>query len=128
MTFVLLAANESIGKYMHELEEAGFNFLHTSKGTGIAYIVELCKPQIIAADTELEELNGDKACRSLLEQGIIPRTTFILALANSRNQDKGWAGVCHLFREKGGIDNLGRTIRFSYEQFLKTPDMGRYGG
>jgi hypothetical protein len=126
MTYVLLAVNELMGKYAEELERAGFIPLHTSKGSGIAKIVEEYHPQIIVADTELEDdLSGDKACRALLKEDKI-RKTYILALANTMDKGRGWEGVCHQFREKKGIRDLGETIKYAYEHFQRNAGLLRY--
>jgi DNA-binding response OmpR family regulator len=127
MILVLLAEDDDklIGRYTTELQMEGFTVVHTSKGSDIAKIVEVHKPQIIVSDTQLKEMDGDTACRSLFEQGKIDKI-LIIAMSKVLDNDEYWEGLCHAFYQKKKIYDLGRETKFLYEDFRRNPNMPRY--
>jgi len=128
MTIVVLAEDdeELYKRYIAQLKCAEFEVLHARTSMDLMDLVLEHNPEIIVSDTELGIVDyGDQTCGFLLEKGLIDNT-LLIAMSSVSDYDGEWKGIAHDFLHKRGITDLGKAVRFRYEEFKKNPNMPRY--
>ena len=118
---VLLAEDGPEGED-YEKQLARYNITRVTNGMDLVVRAEEFFYPIIISDTEMPIMDGDQACRMLLDRNKHYRECpenkgCIIGISSKIDHLDEWAGIAHETRYKEGIDDLGRTVSFIYKGF-----------
>ena len=113
-------------RYVEELEEYNYSVHTASDGGDVESIVDECDVDLIVSDTSLTDMDGDWACRELLDSGK-HGGKLIVAISTARSYETHWHGIAHEFVCKSDIAHIGTTISAIHQRFEELGGYPRLG-
>ena len=126
MATVLLAEDDpdTTELYTQLLKQSGFDVVVVDSGEKIEEALSKNNIDIILSDTQMPEMDGDVACRKLLEQGKL-ENILVIGMSSVIDYSKHWKGIAHeFFYKPGKRDTLGEAVKNMYAAF--SPGQRRY--
>ena len=105
--------------YALSLTQSGFEVVTACDGKELIEIVSTNKIDILVSDTNLLTLDGDIACKRLLDQGYLS-DVLILGMSDDRDCEAHWQDMGIEFLYKGGMTDLcplGPSVTMRWERF-----------
>lgn len=121
MAIVLLVEDDPDlqSTYACSLKQSGFDVITACDGEELIGIASTKKVDVVVSDTNLLTLDGDIACKRLIDQGYLSGV-LILGMSDDRDCEAYWRDIAYDFLFKGGITDLcplGPSVRMRYERF-----------
>ena len=104
-------------KYKREMEQEGLHVTCVDNGQALIERAEKEEFDIIVSDTDMPQLDGDKACKKIRES--IHYRIFIIGMSDAHENEDYWVNIADWFIYKPNLASvsMGKVVRTKLERF-----------